>query len=227
MMWTTKGVDMAEDIIKRRAQWLRDITQGEGVTDMDKVLLMRDDWKEMFPVDDAEELESVLKYAVERDFDNPFVQAYANAFEGRREGESGPWLNLTERRTSYLRENPSVSYRTLIRHEAEGAEVIARYVDAALRVLAEEKREPDASEGLEIDLELLRQRVADLEATLGILVAAVNAQTGLVRDLTLPSSGMRAGQDTKAWLRALKSNGAMTRVLERLRFPEEYMPEAD
>lgn len=91
------------------------------------------------------------------------IEAALNALVGR------DGLNLTKRREEFLGDK-NMSYRTLMRHEQEGIELIVKYMDIAddqLQRARELAHEED--EARDVDIAVLRGRIARLEVIVGRL----------------------------------------------------------
>lgn len=97
------------------------------------------------------------------------IEAALNALMGH------DGLNLTKRREEFLG-NKDMSYRTLMRHEQEGLELIVKYMDIAddqLQRARELAHEED--EARDVDIAVLRGRIARLEVIVGRLFESLVA----------------------------------------------------
>lgn len=153
----------------KRVELIRDLCTGEGVTEA--VYASRiDEIKAAFGDYDLDTLEELFDQTMETMPDSPYKDALVNAWR------PAGGMNLTERRTDYAERIGSVSTRTLIRHEQEGAELFVKFydiVEGQYRRLKEEEESDDAAR--DADIEVLRRRVNDLEQLVLILMGSVGS----------------------------------------------------
>lgn len=150
----------------RRVAALRELCQGEGVDGNDEEAVVS-------RIADALELEKSQVRPMFSDLedmmpnDNPFLGAFFNALFSHGDGQ-----NLTARRQAYLTDNPSISARTLMRYEVEGAELFVRHVET-VEDFRRRQQEAEAAEDAvrDLDIAVLRERLDKLEARVAELEA--------------------------------------------------------
>lgn len=92
--------------------------------------------------------------------------------------------NLTERRTEFLAKQGDITYRTLIRHEQEGAEIFLKFLDAQVRSEASDyRRFDDDDDDFNVDLEAMRIRVTRLESVVQLMAEALSNANSVIDDL--------------------------------------------
>lgn len=153
-MELTKGTKA--EIDAKRVELIRDLCTGEGL--MDEMYVSRADDFKVFGDYDVETMAHLFETTAEMLPENPYTLALMNAImpsDGK---------NLTERRLDFAEKHGTISSRTLIRHEQEGAELFVKFFDIAegqfLRMKEEEESEDAARDA---DLEVMRRRLKKLE----------------------------------------------------------------
>lgn len=148
------------EIDTKRVELIRDLCTGEGLTD-DLFVSRAEDFK-VFGDYDVETMKKLFSSTADMLPENPFTLALMNALEPSDDGK-----NLTERRLDYAEKHGTISSRTLIRHEQEGAELFVKFFDIAegqyIRLKEEEESEDAARDA---DLEVMRRRLKKLEDAL-------------------------------------------------------------
>lgn len=150
------SASVSDEIIDSRAELIRKLSQGPGLTKQAVVDL--GDSISVFGSDNPEEVYNLIQTAAYTLTGDSFGLAIKNALGVGRKGNTA--TTLTERRMEFIAEFPRIKYRQLVRHEQDGAERLAKHIEVA--------RELSGKVGGEIfDTELtLEQRVRDLEAAL-------------------------------------------------------------
>ncbi|ETT25283.1 hypothetical protein RR21198_4023 [Rhodococcus rhodochrous ATCC 21198] len=126
-----------DDVIERRAAHFRELRQGEGLT-LEKLQALGDEVR-VFGVDTPEEALDLIRIAATSMLDNQYAVAIRNALGIGNVVEG----KLTERRYDLL-ERSDVKLRMLMRHEDEGAEMLARQIDITRQL------RPDLSAGVDM-----------------------------------------------------------------------------
>ena len=149
----------------RRVAALRELCQGEGVgDDVSQAQSAVAGALEIDPADVRRVLDEVDEVMPQ---DNQFLKAFFNAFYASDDG-----ANLTGRRTSYLAKNPTISARTLMRYEAEGAELFVRQVELVEDFMRRQQEAESAEDAVrDLDIAALRERLDRLEARVAELEA--------------------------------------------------------
>lgn len=119
------GSELDEERTEQRAEALRKLAQGDGVLSSRYDEPIGGQTFELFEVLDKEELQAKVRELLDLMPGNKFKVAIDNALN------SADWPgNLSERRNwligQYESSNNKVTYRTIIRHETEGALALAR-----------------------------------------------------------------------------------------------------
>lgn len=140
---------------------LRSLCQGDGVrpeTFVEKETELRS------LVDaNADQIRRMFDRAAEAMTPGKYKDAFLNALWARED------MNLTERRTEFLAKEGDITYRTLVRHEQEGAEVFLKFLEAEARSSSSPYRLEEEEDDLNVDLQALRIRVARLESIITVL----------------------------------------------------------
>lgn len=158
-MELTKG-DKTE-IDAKRVELIRELCAGEGANTKARWVERKSDLKALFGDYEDDLLTDLIDAAFDAMPKSPFKAALVNAWEAK-DGK-----NLTERRTDFLEENGSISYRTLIRHEQEGAELLVKYFDLVeAQYLKEQEEEASEDAARDADLEVMRRRLTKLESSI-------------------------------------------------------------
>lgn len=152
-----------DDLLAERAESIRDLCRGIGLTPahVDE-LLPPEDIQRIFNVGSATELVDLIAFAIDKVPASHQTMALRAALAANNDTGS----NLSKRREAYITylnnqipgEAPTL--RTLIRWEADGAEKLAVFLDAAQALVPAETTK-EAS---------LSSRIADLEAVLVLLI---------------------------------------------------------
>lgn len=154
-MELTRGTKAEMDA--RRVELIRDLCTGQGLTD--ELFVTRAEDFRVFGDYDVEVIEKLFASTADMLPENPFTLALMNALQPSDDGK-----NLTERRLDYAEKHGTISSRTLIRHEQEGAELFVKFFDIAesqyLRLKEEEESEDAARDA---DLEVMRRRLKKIE----------------------------------------------------------------
>lgn len=141
----------------RKVEIVRSLCQGPGITE--RVLVERaDDLELLLDGVEPDSRWDVLTGAFQLMPESPFTDALLNALFAQ---DGNP--NLTDRRNNFLKEKGNVTYRTLIRHEHEGAELYVKYLEIAKRFIDKVSAEDDALDEEDPDVAVLRERVTALE----------------------------------------------------------------
>lgn len=145
------------EIDAKRVELIRDLCKGEGFDD--ELAVERADDLRVFGDYDLAVFFEILGRADSAMPESPFKAALGNALANQGNGK-----NLTERRNDFLEANGAISYRTLIRHEQEGAELLVKYFDLAeSQYLKEQEEEASEDAARDADLEVMRRRLKKLE----------------------------------------------------------------
>ncbi|MDV6295165.1 hypothetical protein [Rhodococcus aetherivorans] len=142
------------DIIERRTAHFKELRQGEGLT-LEKLEALGDEVR-VFGVETPQEALDLIRIAATSMLDNQYAVAIRNAL-GIGQVVEG---KLTERRYDLL-ERSDVKLRMLMRHEDEGAEMLARQIDITRQL------RPDLSAG--VDMVDLVGRIDGISAKLNEL----------------------------------------------------------
>ena len=186
---------IASNRADKRVELIRDLCTGEGVTE-GSFVERRNEITAAFGDYDVDTLEDLFDQTVETMPDSPYKDALLNAWrpvDGK---------NLTERRTDYAERVGSVSTRTLIRHEQEGAELFVKFfdiVEGQYKRLKKEEESDDAAR--DADIEVLRRRVSDLERLVLILTAMTGGiNNALSEQIDGSGDGSRYRQPMESWM---------------------------
>lgn len=149
LMWELEQQDEVE--IQERADLIRGLTQGRGVMNPAYDEAVPEKTLSGLDALDQSTLVARLRDALSLMVAGPHQRAISNALGDYvyRDDELKT-STLTERRNWFIEHESDVSYRTLIRHEQEGARALA----AVMRIHARRGKET---------IERLNQRVIDLE----------------------------------------------------------------
>ena len=155
----------------KRVELIRDLCAGEGATST-KFAERFEDFRAVFGDYDMELLGNLFEAAVDAMPKSQFKAALLNAWESRDD------MNLSERRMDYAEQHGSISTRTLIRHEQEGAELLVKYFDLVeAQYLREQEEAASDDAARDADMEVLRRRLKKLEVAVlekGALVERVD-----------------------------------------------------
>lgn len=144
------------DIDAARVDLLRDVCTGLGLSE-DLYIMRFEDFK-VFGDYDIETLAVLFGKTWDAMPESQYKSALENAYEGR------DGMNLTERRMDFAERHGSISTRTLIRHEQEGAELFVKYFDVVeAQYLKEREEEAGEDAARDADLEVMRRRLKKLE----------------------------------------------------------------
>lgn len=153
-MELTKGTKA--EIDAKRVELIRDLCTGTGFTD--EVFVTRAEDFKVFGDYEPEVMEYLFDSTAETLPESPYTMALLNALT-----PSGG-KNLSERRLDFAEKHGTISSRTLIRHEQEGAGLFVKFFDIVeaqyLRMKEEEESEDAARDA---DLEVMRRRLKKLE----------------------------------------------------------------
>ena len=141
----------------RRIEVVRSLCQGAGWTE--HTAMERAEDLKVLGDFTTEQWDDALESAFELMPESPYTAAIGNALASQ---EGKP--NLTERRMKFLKEHGGMTYRTLVRHEQEGAELLVKYLDLVKSLSKKDWSTP--VEETDPDIELLRQRIVDVEEAL-------------------------------------------------------------
>ncbi|BAS17650.1 hypothetical protein AHiyo8_59530 [Arthrobacter sp. Hiyo8] len=140
---------------------LRSLCQGYG---MDKEVFVEKEAELHALVDaDAKQIRRMFERAAEAMTRGKYKDAFLNALWARDH------KNLTDRRTEFLAKAGDITYRTLVRHEQEGAEVFLKFLEAEARSSSSPYRIDEDEDDVNVDLQALRIRVAKLEAIMSTM----------------------------------------------------------
>lgn len=112
---------------------------------------------------DAKEIRRVFKRAAKAMTGGKYKDAFLNALWAR------DYKNLTDRRTEFLSKDGDITYRTLVRHEQEGAEVFLKFLEAEVRSSSSAYVVEEVEDDYNVDLEAMRMRIARLESVVWVL----------------------------------------------------------
>ncbi|MDQ0869066.1 hypothetical protein QFZ70_001539 [Arthrobacter sp. V1I9] len=150
-----------DENIQKTKEWaeaLRLLFQGSGVLGSAEDVVVPAGMIELFQVDDQKQLiKLIFRGLVRLPPDSKYKETLRNAL-----GLGGDGLNLTERRNRFCKQK-NVSYRTLIRHEEVGAQILA----GSLFINHDELL--DKKETLEQRVERLEKLVEELQGQVATL----------------------------------------------------------
>ena len=148
----------------RRTELIRKLCVGQGMSP-DQLLYQAPFIEDLFECT-LEEFEPKLKRAIESMIDSAEKRAIVNALGY---GDIKGTDKLTDRRNAFLDSEWGlpVSYRTLIRHEEEGARLLAWQLQSEARVAADwqaqNDRAAESARSAEEEIADLKRRVTELE----------------------------------------------------------------
>lgn len=162
-------VEEAGELETRKVEVIRSLCQGYGVN-KDTLIERSEELQTLLDGVPSDRWNDILETAFDLMPETPYTTALQNAFFANDEGE-----NLTDRRNRYLKEQGNVTYRTLIRHEQEGAELYLKYLDIAKRFMEKAADGERIDDEDDPDMAVLRSRVSGLEKAVDRLCDIIDA----------------------------------------------------
>lgn len=161
-----------EDTLERRQRAIRELCQGEGLS-VDHVSALPEGDRVAFGASDPVAVRDRIIFAASTLSWSDHAYAIKNALGLWSDGTPrNVEQNLTERRAEYL-ESREITYRTLVRHEDEGAEILARQIDVIRGVLpSPDVRDKLAITTMSADDAGVHERLGELEAVVAMLMGA-------------------------------------------------------
>lgn len=149
-----------EEDLQARTDALRLLCQGAGFLNREYGEQVSQETLDLLEADDPDDLRDQIKLGLELMIPGPYRDAINNALGAYWfRDEELERSNLTERRNWFVKTQGGVSYRTLIRHEQEGA-----YILASMMKTASARRKTTTDE--------LVKRIIDLERIVSWLTQA-------------------------------------------------------
>jgi hypothetical protein len=180
-----------EQLLIAQAEMIRGLTQGPGFLNHDYRSEVPEGVLESFESEDRSELMDRMHEGLELMLDGPYKLAISNALgEGWYAKKGGN--TLTERREWFMKKKSSITARTLIRHEQEGA-----YILASMMKNAKERSTVTKKALLErvIDLERVVDALIEINSDLRITLGAYKSYNSeaLTRAVSLPEREWEPG----------------------------------